>query len=64
MVNFVFVREGRVLGRDEFGRPAKQCHNDSTDEKHATHRYYDSGNNTEGDTPRVHSPNLGEATDA
>ena len=60
MVDFVLVLEGRVLGRDEFGRPAKQSHRNRTDEKEPAHRDNDSGNNTERDTPRVHAPRLSE----
>ncbi len=64
MIDFVFIREGWVLGCGEFGRPTKQRPNRRADEKKSAHRDNDSGNNTERDTPRFHAPRLDEATDA
>ena len=64
MVDFVLIVEGRVFGRDEFGRPSKQRHNGRADEEKSAHRDNHSGDNAERDTPRVHDPTLGGATDA
>ena len=64
MVDFVFIVEGRVLRRDELGRPAKQRHNGRADDEETAQRNDKADDHTERHVPRIHVPRIGEATDA
>lgn len=64
MVDFVLIVEGRVLRRDELGRPAKQHHDGRADDEETAHRDDEADGHTERHAPRVHVPRLGGATDA
>ncbi len=64
MVDFVFIVDGRVLRRDELGRPAKQRHNGPADDEKTAHHNDKADDHTERNVPRIHVPRLGGATDA
>ena len=64
MVDFVFIVEGRVLRRDELGRPAKQRDNGRADDEETAHRDDKADYHTERHAPRIHVPRLDGATDA
>jgi len=64
MVDFVLIVEGRVLRRDELGRPAKQHHDGPADREETADSDDEAGDNTERDVPRVHNPRLDGVTDS
>ena len=63
MIDFVFIVEGRVLRRDELGRPSEQCHDGCANREETAHRDDEAGDDAERDVPRVHALRLGGVPD-